>query len=311
MMPVTLAQLRATATVDLMTAAAALGLGRTKAYELARRGQFPCRVIRIGEVYRIPTPGLLELLGVAAEEPRSPTPPTAADPAMPAHLTWAATARKDPAMPLPRQPDRNSDDAPGPNALPDWVPRQGRQRAELVIWGAHGGGGHQHPGDLAAACLGHGRDAARSPTRPTPRQSAIGRALIMACRATAWSAGQATKAVAAVNRQGGQVAVLAVVSDGWPEPASGSQPVPAARAAGRGGGPGPVHPGSAAGRRPGHGAAATPGAAVRWPRSRPPPAGPLPAHDTSRRLTMMLTRCPRPSRRRLPGHRRAPRRGGG
>ena len=73
MMPVTLAQLRATATVDLMTAAAALGLGRTKAYELARRGQFPCRVIRIGGAYRIPTPGLLELLGVPAEEPRSPT----------------------------------------------------------------------------------------------------------------------------------------------------------------------------------------------------------------------------------------------
>jgi hypothetical protein len=73
MMPVTLAQLRATATVDLMTAAAALGLGRTKAYELARLGRFPCRVIRIGEVYRIPTPGLLELLGVAAEEPRSAT----------------------------------------------------------------------------------------------------------------------------------------------------------------------------------------------------------------------------------------------
>jgi Helix-turn-helix domain len=73
MMPVTLAQLRATATVDLMTAAAALGLGRTKAYELARHGRFPCRVIRIGEVYRIPTPGLLELLGVPAEEPRPPT----------------------------------------------------------------------------------------------------------------------------------------------------------------------------------------------------------------------------------------------
>jgi Helix-turn-helix domain len=66
----TIAQLRATPTVDLMTAAAALGLGRTKAYELARRGQFPCRVIRIGEIYRIPTPGLLELLGVPAEEPR-------------------------------------------------------------------------------------------------------------------------------------------------------------------------------------------------------------------------------------------------
>ena len=73
-MPVTIAQLRASATVDLMTAARALGLGRTKAYELARREQFPCRVIRIGDIYRIPTAGLLELLGVAPEESRGQTP---------------------------------------------------------------------------------------------------------------------------------------------------------------------------------------------------------------------------------------------
>ena len=75
MTPVTLAQLRASATVDLMTAARALGLGRTKAYELARRDEFPCRVIRIGDTYRIPTPGLLELLGVAPEQPGGQTPP--------------------------------------------------------------------------------------------------------------------------------------------------------------------------------------------------------------------------------------------
>ena len=73
MMPVTISQLRASATVDLMTAARALGLGRTKAYELAKREQFPCRVIRIGGTYRIPTAGLLELLGVTAEEPRGQT----------------------------------------------------------------------------------------------------------------------------------------------------------------------------------------------------------------------------------------------
>jgi hypothetical protein len=66
MTPVTITQLRTTATVDLMTAARALG--RTKAYELARREEFPCRVIRIGDTYRIPTAGLLELLGVTAEE---------------------------------------------------------------------------------------------------------------------------------------------------------------------------------------------------------------------------------------------------
>jgi hypothetical protein len=38
-----------------MTAARALGLGRTKAYDLARRQQFPCRVIGIGDTYRVPT----------------------------------------------------------------------------------------------------------------------------------------------------------------------------------------------------------------------------------------------------------------
>jgi Helix-turn-helix domain len=74
MTPVSIAQLRTTATVDLMTAAAALGLGRTRAYELARRGEFPCRVIRIGDTYRIPTPGLLELLGVTAEIPAAARP---------------------------------------------------------------------------------------------------------------------------------------------------------------------------------------------------------------------------------------------
>ena len=50
-----------------MTAARVLGLGRTKAYELAKHDRFPCRVIRIGDLYRIPTAGLLELLGVPAE----------------------------------------------------------------------------------------------------------------------------------------------------------------------------------------------------------------------------------------------------
>ncbi len=71
MRPVTITQLRTSATVDLITAARALGLGRTKAYELAKHEQFPCRVIRIGGIYRIPTAGLLELLGVTAEEPRA------------------------------------------------------------------------------------------------------------------------------------------------------------------------------------------------------------------------------------------------
>jgi hypothetical protein len=72
-MPVSIAQLRASTTVDLMTAASALGLGRTRAYDLAKHNAFPCRVIRISETYRIPTPGLLALLGVTTDgSPASP-----------------------------------------------------------------------------------------------------------------------------------------------------------------------------------------------------------------------------------------------
>jgi hypothetical protein len=56
-----------------MTATRALGLGRTKAYDLARRQRFPCPVLRIGDIYRVPTAGLLELLGLVPDEPsRSP-----------------------------------------------------------------------------------------------------------------------------------------------------------------------------------------------------------------------------------------------
>jgi hypothetical protein len=72
--PVTITMLRTVPTVSLMTAAAALGLGRTKAYTLARQDAFPCRVIRIGEVYRVPTPGLLELLGISADGAQPPAP---------------------------------------------------------------------------------------------------------------------------------------------------------------------------------------------------------------------------------------------
>lgn len=52
-------------TVDLRTAARALGIGRNVAYELAARGEFPVRLLRLGVQYRIPTAELLRLLGVA------------------------------------------------------------------------------------------------------------------------------------------------------------------------------------------------------------------------------------------------------
>jgi excisionase family DNA binding protein len=49
--------------VSITTAARALGLSRTYAYELAKRGDFPCRLIRVGTAYRVPTTELRKLLG--------------------------------------------------------------------------------------------------------------------------------------------------------------------------------------------------------------------------------------------------------
>ncbi|MGW5815657.1 hypothetical protein [Streptomyces noursei] len=54
------------AAVDLETGNRALGLGRSKGYALAKRGQYPCRVLRLGNAYRVVTADLLELLGLAA-----------------------------------------------------------------------------------------------------------------------------------------------------------------------------------------------------------------------------------------------------
>jgi hypothetical protein len=51
-------------TISVETAARAIGLGRTRAYQLARRGEFPCKVIRIGASYRVVTVDLRRLLGI-------------------------------------------------------------------------------------------------------------------------------------------------------------------------------------------------------------------------------------------------------
>lgn len=55
------------ATIDLMTAARALGLSRNGAYNLAGRGEFPCPVIRAGRLYRVPTAALLATLGITVD----------------------------------------------------------------------------------------------------------------------------------------------------------------------------------------------------------------------------------------------------
>ena len=60
------------AVTDLVTAGRALGIGRTRAYELARAGQFPCPVIRAGRTWRVPTAGLLAVLGLPVPGPAAP-----------------------------------------------------------------------------------------------------------------------------------------------------------------------------------------------------------------------------------------------
>lgn len=53
--------------VDVETAGQALGIGRTKAFQLAKAGEFPVPVLRLGAKYRVPTGALLTLLGVTPD----------------------------------------------------------------------------------------------------------------------------------------------------------------------------------------------------------------------------------------------------
>lgn len=46
---------------SLETAAQILGIGRSKAYEMARTGEFPVRVMRVGRVYRVPVNPILNI----------------------------------------------------------------------------------------------------------------------------------------------------------------------------------------------------------------------------------------------------------
>ena len=52
-------------TIDVATAASILGFGRTKAYELAKAGEFPVKIVRVGRRYVVPIPAILRLLDTA------------------------------------------------------------------------------------------------------------------------------------------------------------------------------------------------------------------------------------------------------
>lgn len=61
-------ELTAQATITVEQDAKVLGLGRTAAYEAARRGEFPTR--RLGRRVVVPVPALLEWLGARLGAPR-------------------------------------------------------------------------------------------------------------------------------------------------------------------------------------------------------------------------------------------------
>jgi hypothetical protein len=61
--------------VDLATAGRAFGIGRTKAFELARADEFPVKVLKVGQKFRVPRTAILEALDVrppvSAQDPAS------------------------------------------------------------------------------------------------------------------------------------------------------------------------------------------------------------------------------------------------
>jgi hypothetical protein len=52
-------------TVDLLTTAHALGIGRSMAYEMARTGTYPVPLFKVGQRYRAMRADLLAVLGIA------------------------------------------------------------------------------------------------------------------------------------------------------------------------------------------------------------------------------------------------------
>ncbi|MEU6405459.1 hypothetical protein [Streptomyces sp. NPDC046985] len=52
------------AVIDLDTSNRALMIGRSTGYGLAKRGEYPVKVLRLGNAYRVVTADLLRLLGL-------------------------------------------------------------------------------------------------------------------------------------------------------------------------------------------------------------------------------------------------------
>jgi integrase len=112
---------------DLVTAGKALGIGRSGSYELARAGRFPCQVIRAGRNYRVPTAGLLALLGMPALSPHLPQAPASAGD-RPGY-----EAEEDPAEPTPATGQAPHGDGVHPER-PEAAPDLGREGLMAVDW---------------------------------------------------------------------------------------------------------------------------------------------------------------------------------
>jgi hypothetical protein len=97
------------------------------------------------------------------------------------------------------------------------VPPQDQTAREIVVVGAHGGAGATTLAMLLQPSWDLG--TVRRPTRDRPSMwPTWGRPLVLVSRNTAVAAARAIAAVNAITRQRERVAVLAIVSDGFPEP---------------------------------------------------------------------------------------------
>jgi integrase len=103
------------AVTDLVTAGKALGIGRTTSYELARAGRFPCRIIRVGRNYRVPTAALLALLGASG----APPPDTASLGNCPTDKSQVPAETAPDIGPTPRGHDGNVVQVEAPAPAPD------------------------------------------------------------------------------------------------------------------------------------------------------------------------------------------------
>jgi hypothetical protein len=62
------------AVIDLDTSNRALRIGRSTGYGLAKQGEYPVKVLRLGNAYRVVTADLLKLLGLERQQSESGRP---------------------------------------------------------------------------------------------------------------------------------------------------------------------------------------------------------------------------------------------